>query len=58
MPKYKYPNLNDMLAIASKTLNSNQKNIGFQVKKQPSRQKLASLTGKEKEKYKKVNKKE
>ena len=45
MPKNKYPNLTDMLAIASKTLvNSNKKVIELQPKKNPSRQKLASLT--------------
>ena len=45
MPKGKYPNLTDMLAIASKTLiNSNQKKSEIHPKKNPSRQKLASLT--------------
>ena len=40
MPKYKYPNLSDMLAIASKTLNTNTK-VELQPKKNPSRTKLA-----------------
>ena len=57
LPKYKYPNLSDMLAIASKTLNANQK-VEFPQKKNPSRQKLASITAKTKPKDKKNEKKE
>lgn len=44
MPKNKYPNLTDMLAIASKTLiNNNKKVAEAYPKKNPSRHKLASL---------------
>ena len=46
-----------MLAIASKTLNTNQK-VEFPQKKNPSRQKLASITAKSKPKDKKIEKKE
>ena len=46
-----------MLAIASKTLNANQK-VEIPPKKNPSRQKLASITGKSKPKGKNIEKKE
>ena len=56
LPKYKYPNLSDMLAIASKTLNKNDR-VEIQPKKKQSPQKLAAITGKDKIKEKKSIKK-
>ena len=55
MPKYKYPNLSDMLAIASKTLNASEK-VEYKPKKNPSRNKLASLNRKEESKQKTIKK--
>ena len=55
MPKYKYPNLTDMLAIASETLNTNNK-VEQQPKKNPSRAKLVSINHKSKPKDNSIKK--
>jgi hypothetical protein len=53
MPKNKYPSFTDMLAIASKTLNSNKRVTDQEPKKTLSTTKLSSLPNKNQMTHKK-----